>query len=94
MSFQDHLKTCSYCKKGLQTQTQKVTVSVKSTSSYYNQKKLAELGAIIKGTSYTGLDTDASVQTRGASVVKNNPRKLKLRELGKIVRGKGKEGSS
>jgi hypothetical protein len=64
-----------------------VTVSVKSASSYHNQKKLAELGAIIKGTSYTGLDTDASVQTKGTPVVKNNPRKLKLRELGKIVRG-------
>ena len=86
MSYQDHLKTSPYCKKRSQTQTQKITVSVKSASSYHNQKKLSELVAIIKGTSYASLDT--SVQTKGASVIDNNLRRLKLRELGKLVRGK------
>ena len=51
MSFQDHLKTCSYCRKD----SQKVTVSIKSASSDYREKKLAELGAVIKGVSYPGI---------------------------------------
>jgi hypothetical protein len=78
MSYQDHLKTCSYCQKEKGSLTQasasnpKPTISIKSASSYRKQKKLSELGAIIKGTS-TRLDT--MQQTKGASVVRNNPRK-------------------
>jgi hypothetical protein len=67
MSYQDHLKTCSYCQKG----SSKPTISIKSASSYNKRKKLAELGAIIKGISCPGLEP----QTRGASEVANYPKK-------------------
>jgi len=88
MSFQDHLKTCSYCRKD----SQKVTVSIKSASSYYKEKKLAELGAVIKGVSYPGIsyagikktNENIRTKTKGAS---NTERELKLKELGKLVRG-------
>lgn len=90
MSYQDHVKTCSYCNKD--SQPQKVTVSVKSASSYYKDKKLSELDAIIKVTPYAGLNT--SVQTKGASNVGHLPRKsgplekqFKLKELGRLIRG-------
>ena len=101
MSFQDHLKTCSYCSKN-NTQSRKPTVRIKAASSYNKQKKLSQLGAIIKGTSYAGWDT--SVQTKGASSSSssssfanyskvNGPlalekeKKFKLKELGKMIRG-------
>ena len=99
MSYQDHLKTCSYCRKESQPQTRKVTVSVKSTSSYYKQKKLSELSAIIKGVSYPGISyVDVKktnvTKTKGASNVGNLPRKsnpldrqFKLKELGRMIRG-------
>jgi hypothetical protein len=64
MSFQDHLKTCSYCQKGSNS---KPTISVKSASSYSKQKKLSELAAIIKGISYPSLES--MFQTKGASEV-------------------------
>jgi hypothetical protein len=92
MSYQDHLKTCYYCNKN--RGSQKVTISIKSASSYGKRKKLSELGAIIKGISYPSLEPIPMFQTKGASVVENNPRKsgpierhIKLRELGKLVRG-------
>jgi hypothetical protein len=94
MSFQDHLKTCSYCRD---SQSKKVEVSVKSGSGYYKDKKLSELAAIIKGTSRTCLDT--SLQTKGASganitkdIFGNSPkpgyleRQFKLKELGKMIK--------
>ena len=64
---------------------------VKSRSSYSKQKKLTELGAIIKGASYPPISIPA--RTKGASEVagarKPGPieREVKLRELGKIIRG-------
>lgn len=71
----------------------KPTITVKGASSYYRQKKLTELGAIIKGTSYPTLEP--MFQTKGASEVaaaarKPGPieREVKLKELGKIIRGK------
>jgi hypothetical protein len=85
MSFQDHLKTCSYCRKD----SQKVTVSIKSASSYYREKKLAELGTVIKGVSYPGISyagekkTNAT-RTKGASSAE---RQFKLKELGRLIRG-------
>ena len=111
MSFQDHLKTCSYCQKGSLSlslslsskptifiksassyrKAMKPTIYVKSASSYSKQKKLGELGAIIKGTSYPSLEP--IFQTKGASEVararKPGPieREIKLKELGKMVRG-------
>ena len=69
----------------------KPTIYVKSASSYNRQKKMAELGAIIKGTSYPSLEP--MLQTKGASEVararKPGPieREVKLKELGKMIRG-------
>ena len=85
MSFQDHLRPCSYCRKD----SQKVTVSIKSASSYYREKKLAELGAVIKGISYPGISfvgvkkTNAT-KTKGASSVEKS---RKLKELGRTISG-------
>ena len=111
--YEDHLKTCEYCQKGSQIQTQaqthnkptifiksasaysklsKPTIYVKSASSYNRRKKMGELGAIIKGISYPGLEP--MFQTKGASseVATRKPgpieREVKLKELAKITRGK------
>ena len=77
--YEDHLKTCEYCQKAGRIsssgQTHKPTITVKGASSYRKQKKLTELAAIIKGTSYPGLET--MFRTKSA----------KLKELGKLVRG-------
>jgi hypothetical protein len=91
--YEDHLKTCEYCQRGLQTQTHnKPTISVKSASSYNRHKKLSELGAIIRGISYPSLEPIPMFRTKGASEVTRKPgpieREVKLRELGKIIRGK------
>jgi hypothetical protein len=95
MSFQDHLKTCSYCRKD----SQKETVSIKSASSYYREKKLAELCAVIKGVSYPGISYVGSFRKteNSGSIKKTNPIKSKgasiaeksqkLKELGKMIRG-------
>jgi hypothetical protein len=87
MSFQDHLKTCSYCRKD----SQKVTVSIKSASSYYREKKLAELSAVIKGVSYPGIlyvgvKKTNPTKSKGASA-SNAEKQFKLKELGKMIRG-------
>jgi hypothetical protein len=88
MSYQDHLKTCSYCSKG--SQASKPTISIKSASSYNKRKKLAELGAIIKGISYPNLESIPMFRTKGASEVTRKPgpieREVKLRELGKMIK--------
>jgi arsenate reductase-like glutaredoxin family protein len=95
--FSDHLKTCDYCRNKKDSLTQhKPTITIKSASSYSKQKKLSELGAIIKGISYPSLES--MFQTKGASIVRNNdnprPRKpgpiereVKLKELGKMIKG-------
>jgi hypothetical protein len=105
--YEDHLKSCEYCQKGLPTQThnkptiflksassyskdKKPTIYVKSASSYNKHKKMAELAAIIRGTSYPSLEP--LFQTKGASSeVGRKPgpieREVKLKELGKMVRG-------
>jgi hypothetical protein len=66
MSYEDHLKTCSYYRKG----SLKSTILIKSASSYNKRKRLAELGAIIKGISYPSLEP--IFQTKGASGFQNN----------------------
>ena len=101
--YEDHLKTCEYCQKGSQTQTHKPTIfiklassyskykkpiiSVKSASSYGKQRKLSELGAIIRGTSYAGLSPWLQTKTKGASEVVRKPgpieKRLTLRNLEK-----------
>ena len=72
----------------------KPTITVKGASSYYRQKKLSELGAIIKGISYPGLESIPVFQTKGASVQVGNKKKpgpyrreVKLKELGKMIKG-------
>ena len=92
--YEDHLKSCSYCQKGSLSSKPKPTISIKSASSYRRQKKLSELGAIIMGTSYPSLEPMFQTKTKGASEVDNKPRRpdylereLKLRELGKMIRG-------
>jgi hypothetical protein len=73
MSYEDHLKTCDSCRK---RNPLKPTISIKSASSYRKQKSLVELGAIIRGISYPSLE---SIPIE---------REVKLRELGKMVRGR------
>jgi hypothetical protein len=103
MSYQDHLKSCDYCQKGLQThkptifiksassyrKDKKRTIYVKSRSKYNRQMKLGKLGAIIRGTSYPSLEP--MFRTKGASEVVRKPgpieREVKLKELGKMIRG-------
>ena len=93
MSYlEDHLKTCDYCRqKQKGASSLKPTIYIKSKSDYYRQMKLAEFSSVIKGTS-AGLET--SLQTKGAS--SNNiwkkpgpiEREIKLKALGKMVRGR------
>lgn len=66
-----------------------MTVSIKSASSYYKEKNLAELGAVIKGISYPGISyvgvkkTNAT-KTKGASSVEKS---RKLKKLGRMISG-------
>jgi hypothetical protein len=89
--YEDHLKTCEYC--NTKNKVSKPTIFVKSASSYSKQKKLPELGAIIKGISYPSLSIPM-FRTKGASFENNfnrpGPieREVKLKALGKIIRGK------
>ena len=85
MSFQDHLKTCSYCRKNKESQSRKPTVRIKSASSNNKQKKLTELGAIIRGTLYPSLESIPTFQTKGGS--SQQERQIKLKELGRMIRG-------
>jgi hypothetical protein len=90
MSYLDHLKTCSYCSNN---NPQKPKVRIKAASSYNKQKKLSELGAVIRGVSYPSLEPISTFKTKGASVnysKVNGPlqRKFKLRELSKMIRGR------
>jgi hypothetical protein len=64
--YEDHLKTCEYCQKG--KGSSKPTISIKS-ASYRKQKKLTELAAIIKGTSYPSLEPIPMFRTKGSSEV-------------------------
>jgi hypothetical protein len=89
MSYQDHFKTCRYCNKGLLS---KPTITVKSASSGDKRRKLAELGAMIKGVKLES--SSFQTKTKGASVAKNNfsqpgpiERAIKLKELSKMIRG-------
>jgi hypothetical protein len=83
MSFQDHLETCSYCRKD----SQKVTVSIKSASSYYREKKLAELASIIKGVSYPSISYVGSFTKSKTKAASSIEKSQKLKELGKMIRG-------
>ena len=109
MSYQDHLKTCYYCRNEYYSKVsnskptiriksassynkdKKPTIFVKSASSYHKDRKLTELAAIIRGVSYPPISISEPVfRTKVASVVrKPGPieREVKLKELGKLVRG-------
>ena len=96
----DHLATCDYCQKGLPThkptifiksasayrRESKPKITIKGASSYYRQKKLSSLAGIITGTSYPPISIPA--RTKGASS-RPGPieREVKLKALGKIIRG-------
>ena len=70
--------------------TSKPKIYIKSPADYNRQKKLTELSAIIRGTSYPPISIPV-FRTKGASEVGRKPgpieREVKLRELGKIIRG-------
>jgi hypothetical protein len=89
MSYQDHLKTCSYCNGN--REPQKPTVRIKAASSYRRERKLSVLASIIKGISYPSLEPIPMFRTKGASEVARKPgpieREVKLKELGKLIRG-------
>ena len=71
MSYQDHLRTCSYCDGN--KDPNKVTIRIKSASSYRREKKLASLASIIKGVSYPEISYVGSftkTKTKAASSVK------------------------
>ena len=67
--YEDHLKTCEYYQKqkGASSSSfeSKPTIHIKSKFSYTKQKKLGELGVIIKGISYPGLESIPMFQTKG-----------------------------
>jgi hypothetical protein len=89
MSYQDHLRTCSYCDGTHNPQTQKPTVRIRSkaASTIRRERKLSELAALITGASYPGVSfVDVKTKTKGASsscVEKSQ----KLKELARLIRG-------
>ena len=91
--MQTHNKPTIYIKSAsAYSKLSKPTIFVNSASSYNRQKKLTELAAIIKGISYPSLEP--IFQTKGAFVsniekrsIGPIEREIKLKELGKIVRG-------
>jgi hypothetical protein len=80
MSYQDHLKTCSYC-NGNNKDPQKPAIRIKGASTRLKKRKLSELASIIKGTKA------ASSVTITQSYLSDQVRKAKLRELGRMVKG-------
>ena len=104
----DHLETCDHCRNkyysnpskptiriksaSAYSKVSKPTISIKSASTYRKQRKLSELGAIIKGVSYPPISIPV-FRTKGASrsEVARKPgpieREVKLKELGKMIRG-------
>lgn len=88
MSYQEPC-TCSYCSK-----ERKPTIRIKAASSSDKRRKLTELGKLIRGTSYPGVEN--IFRAKAASFVENNIRTrrqgpiekaIKLKELAKLVRG-------
>ena len=94
----DHLQTCDYCRNKQQSSrptiriklaSSKPTIHIRSRSDYIKNRKLLDLGSIIKGTSYPSVEP--LFQTKGASEIARKPgpieREMKLKALGKMVRG-------
>jgi hypothetical protein len=96
LGFEDHYAICPYCNKGLGLKT-KPTITLKSAASRERERKLTNLGALIKGTSYpTVADIFPKNNNKGASTFdfsyyKRNQgpieKAVKLRALGKMIRG-------
>jgi hypothetical protein len=84
MSYQDHLRTCSYCSNGNSNNKYKPTVRIKSALSYRRERKLSELASLITGTSYPAVSYVGEKKTKGASSYLE--RQSKLRELARLVR--------
>jgi hypothetical protein len=88
MSYQDHLRTCSYC-NGTHS-PQKPTVRIKSASSYRKERALSGLAALITVTSYPGVSYvggGAIKKTKTKSASSQLERQSKLRELARLIRG-------
>ena len=88
MSYQDHIKTCPDCQK---RHNQKPTIRIKSAASRLKERKLSELGSIIRGDSYSypgisyvGVKKTNTTRTKGASMYE---KAAKLRELARLIRG-------
>jgi hypothetical protein len=91
--YEDHLKTCRYCQNSNSNSNKnKVstpTIFRKSASSYYREKKLAELGAVNRGVFYSGISYvgEKKINATRTKAASSAERQFKLRDLGKIVRG-------
>ena len=88
MSFQDHLRTCSYCRfkysSSLEPQPQKPTVRIKAASSYRRERKSSELASLITGTSYPRVSFVGEKKTKTKGAYSMALKVAKLRELAKI----------
>jgi hypothetical protein len=84
MSFEDHYRICPYCNKGLKA---KPTVTVKSASSCDKRKKLAALGAMIKGASSFGVNVESPMESRSKTKPGTLEKTYKLKELRKLISG-------
>lgn len=94
--FQEHIKSCDFCSKKYASENEnriKPTVRIKAASSYYKDKKLSGLAAIIKGLSYPEISyvdvrKTNPTKSKGASSISNVEKSQKLKELGKLIRGR------
>jgi hypothetical protein len=94
MLFQDHLKTCSYCNKGLAS---KPTIRVvKSASSADKRRKLIGLGHMIRGipirtkgayASKFDVNIESPMESRSKSKPGTLEKAYKLKELRKLISG-------
>jgi hypothetical protein len=89
MSYQDHFKTCSYCNKGLASVSSKPTIRVKSASSREKERKLIDLGNMIKGIQTKAKGASAKVNLSQINLRKQGPieKTYKLKELRKLISG-------
>jgi hypothetical protein len=90
--YEDHLKSCSYCNKGLLS---KPTIRVvKSASSTDKRRKLIELGHLIrgipirtKGASKFDVNIESPMESRSKSKPGTLEKAYKLKELRKLISG-------
>jgi hypothetical protein len=89
MSFEDHLRSCSYCKGNNNKDLSKPKIKIKGASAYRREKKMAELGALVSGISYPGVLSvgEKKAKTKAASSISWIEKSQKLKELGRWIRG-------